>query len=79
MTELQKAYKMVVDDIFNDGPDMFTGLYDAENGSHAFMFGIETMIEYMGYKVSDEYGEAKSNEFIANIIRSKERVGCYDD
>lgn len=44
MTDIQKAYHDVYLDIITQGPDMFTGYYDAVNGSEEFMFGIQTVM-----------------------------------
>ena len=54
--------------------DLFIGKYDARNGNKDFMYGIQTVMEYLSYKVSDEYGENFSNTFLKNMVDSESKV-----
>lgn len=59
---------------------MFDGKYNAKNGSSVFMYGIETVMEYLAYKVSDEYGDSFSDIFTQNLIISEQNakgIKCY--
>lgn len=53
---------------------MFEGRYDAKNGSSVFMYGIETVMEYLAYKISDEYGDNFSDIFTQNLIISEQNA-----
>ena len=53
---------------------LFVGRYDAKNGSPQFMHGISTVMEYLAYKVSEEYGEQFSEKFLNNLIESEKKV-----
>lgn len=52
----------------------FRGNYDAHNGSDKFMHGVGTVMEYLAYLVSDDFGDDFSNEFIKNMIESEKKV-----
>ena len=59
---------------------MFEGRYDAKNGNPMFMYGISTVMEYLAYRVSDEYGDNFSDTFIQNLIISEQKakgIKCY--
>lgn len=70
---LIKAYKMVFDDIVNNGPLLFKGIYDAKNGSVKYMHGICTVMEYIleNSNASKSVMDNFSNEFTENMIKSK--------
>lgn len=51
---------------------MFCGRYDAKNGSKKFMYGIGTVMEYLAYLVSEEFGEQIDSEFLKNMKKSEE-------
>lgn len=77
---VQDAYRIVLNDILNNGCEMFVGKYDAKNGSEKFMHGIGTVVEYIAYKVSDEDGSAIENLFVKNMIASEQKaqgIKCY--
>ena len=63
--------EMVVDEMTECG--LFCGCYDAKNGSAEFKHGIATVMEYLAYLVSDEYGAKISNAFIENMIKSEKK------
>lgn len=51
---------------------LFCGRYDAKNGSKKFMYGIGTVMEYLAYLVSEEFGEQIDSEFLKNMKKSEE-------
>ncbi len=71
--ELKKAYQMVFNDLHNC--PMFQGRYDAINGNPYFMSGISTVMEVIANRAyNDDFAEKFSNEFIDNMLRSRENV-----
>ena len=77
---LREAYRIVLNDILYNRCGMFVGNYDAKNGSAEFMHGIETVMEYIAYSISDEQGDNFSNLFIKNMIASEQKIQdikCY--
>ena len=71
--ELKKAYQMVFSDLYNC--PMFQGRYDAINGNPYFMSGISTVMEVIANRAyNDDFAEKFSNEFIDNMLRSRENV-----
>lgn len=70
----REAYRIVLNDILNNGCEMFVGNYDAKNYSAEFMYGISTVMDYIAYNISDEQGDDFSNLFIKNIIASKQKA-----
>jgi hypothetical protein len=73
MTELQKAYKMVLTDIMNSGCGLMLGKYDTKNGNKHFMYGVETAMEFIAFKASEEDGNNFSELFTKNMIKSEEK------
>ena len=76
----REAYRVVLNDILNNGCGMFAGNYDASNGSAEFMHGILAVMEYIAYNICDEQGDDFSNMFIKNMIASEQKVQgikCY--
>jgi len=51
----------------------FNGNYDAENGNENFMYGILTVMGYLAFLVSDDYGYEFENKFIENMIKSEKK------
>lgn len=71
--DLKQAYQMVFDDLHNC--PMFQGRYDAINGNPYFMSGISTVMEVIANRAyDDDFAEKFSNEFIDNMLRSRENV-----
>lgn len=71
--DTQKAYEIVFNDMMENGPEWFKGTYDAHNGTQHFMFGIQTVLEWIADKISDEcYGKFASS-FVDNMIKSEEK------
>lgn len=71
---LQNAYRMVFNDIMNSGVNLFQGIYDAKNGDVTFMYGIEAVMEYLAYKVSEADYDNFSELFTQNIIDSEKDI-----
>lgn len=71
---LQNAYRMVFNDIMNSGVNLFKGIYDAKNGDVTFMYGIEAVMEYLAYKVSEADYDNFSELFTQNIIDSEKDI-----
>lgn len=72
--DLQKAYEMVLNDIVESRCDLFLGSYDAKNGNKDFMHGINTVMEFIAYKVSEEQGNEFSRLFFDNLIKSEKTL-----
>ena len=51
---------------------LFTGKYDASNGSEEFMYGVSAVMNYIAYKAGHEDFE---DTFVANMIKSQEKAG----
>lgn len=49
---------------------LFAGQFDAKNGNVNFMYGIETVMEYLTGLVSDEYHDEFEKEFMTNFEKS---------
>ena len=76
----REAYRIVLNDILNNGCGMFAGNYDASNGSAEFMHGILAVMEYIAYNICDEHGDDFSDMFIKNMIASEQKaqgIKCY--
>ena len=69
-----EAYKIVLDDIMNDGPSMFMGTFDAKNGDKAFMFGIETVMEMIAYNASEQDYFDFDKIFTKNFMESLDKA-----
>lgn len=76
MRELNTNEKEVLKGIIEEMREcnMFNGIYDAKNGKEDFMYGIATVMEWLAYMVSDEYGDNFSDTFINNLITSEQKV-----
>ena len=71
---VREAYRIVLNDILNNGCGMFVGNYDAKNGSAEFMYGIEAVMEHIVYSICNERGDDFSNLFIKNMIASEQKL-----
>lgn len=74
MSRLQDAYRMVYNDILNSGCDLLLGKYDAKNGSKELMYGIDIVMEWIAYRVSEADGDAFSDLFLKNMSESEKKV-----
>ena len=70
---IQDAYRIVYNDILNSGCDLLVGKYDAKNGNEKFMYGISTVMEFIAYRVSEADGDAFSDLFVKNMIKSEKK------
>ena len=68
--EEKQTIQKVVEQMSECG--LFCGRYDAKNGSKKFMYGINTVMEYLAYLVSEEFGEQIDSEFLKNMKKSEE-------
>ena len=69
--EEKQTLKKVIDDMQNC--ELFCGKYDAKRCDPHFMYGIDTVMEYLAYLVSDDFGDDFSQKFIENMIKSEKR------
>lgn len=67
----REAYRIVLNDILNNGCGMFVGNYDAKNGSAEFMYGVSAVMEHIAYSICDEHGDDFSNLFMKNMVISE--------
>ena len=75
MTDTVKdAYRIVFNDMMNSECGLLVGKYDAKNGDEKFMYGIDVVMEWIAYKVSEKQGEEFSAMFFDNMIESQEKV-----
>jgi hypothetical protein len=68
----EEIIKELIEDMSKCG--VFVGKYDAENGSEIYMYGVNAVMEYLAYEVSDEYGDAFSEKFTKNMIDSENKI-----
>lgn len=68
------AYRVVYEDILAHAPSMFMGRYDAINGNRHFMYGVETVMEYIAYNVSEHTADTFSNMFLDNMDLSEHEL-----
>ena len=71
MTE-KEAFEFVLNELMQCG--LFIGEYDARHGDEHFMYGIATVMESIAYRVGDDVGDAFSDLFTRNMIKSEENV-----
>lgn len=76
MLELNQEEKKVIEKVVDGMTEcgLFCGRYDAKNGNEYFMYGVSTVMEYLAYLVSDEYGNEFSDTFTKNMIKSEKKV-----
>lgn len=74
MSRLQDAYRMVYNDILNSGCELLLGKYDAKNGSKELMYGIDVVMEWIAYRVSETDGDTFSDLFLNNMIESEKKA-----
>ena len=64
----REVLKKIVEDMREYG--LFAGKFDAKNGNINFMYGIETVMEYLTSLISEEYCDEYQKEFINNFEKS---------
>lgn len=74
MKDIEKAYHKVFRDLMLHGPNMFKGVYDSKNGSEVFMYGVQTVMEYIASRDCDDTCDKFTDMFNANIVKSQEDV-----
>ena len=67
----EEVIKDLIEDMSKCG--LFIGKYDAKHGSKKFMLGVDMVMEYLAYEVSEEYGEKFSDKFLQNILDSEKK------
>lgn len=70
-TEEKKTLESIINRAMSE-IGLFRGEYDHNNGNQHFMYGINTVIEYFAFLVSEEFGEEVSKKFIENMIKGEE-------
>ena len=68
----KEAFEIVFDELTRI--DLFTGKYDAKHGDENLMYGISTVMEYIAYQIDEKVYQNFENEFIKNMIKSKNKV-----
>lgn len=71
---LQDAYRIVFNDMMNSGCGLLVGKYDAKNGNEKYMFGVDTVMEWIAYKVSEAQGDDFSELFTKNMVESQKKA-----
>lgn len=71
---VQDAYRIVFNDMMNSGCGLLVGKYDAKNGNEKYMFGVDTVMEWIAYKVSEVQGNDFSELFTKNIVESQKKA-----
>lgn len=71
---IQDAYRIVFNDMMNSGCGLLVGKYDAKNGNEKYMFGIDTVMEWIAYKVSEAQGDDFSELFTKNMVESQKKA-----
>lgn len=71
---VQDAYRIVFNDMMNSGCGLLVGKYDAKNGNEKYMFGVDTVMEWIAYKVSEAQGDDFSELFTKNMIESQKKA-----
>lgn len=71
---VQDAYRIVFNDMMNSGCGLLVGKYDAKNGNEKYMFGVDTVMEWIAYKVSEVQGNDFSELFTKNMVESQKKA-----
>ena len=71
---VQDAYRIVFNDMMNSGCGLLVGKYDAKNGNEKYMFGVDTVMEWIAYKVSEAQGDDFSELFTKNMVESQTKA-----
>ena len=71
---VQDAYRIVFNDMMNSGCGLLVGKYDAKNGNEKYMFGVDTVMEWIAYKVSEVQGDDFSELFTKNMVESQTKA-----
>lgn len=71
---VQDAYRIVFNDMMNSGCGLLVGKYDAKNGNEKYMLGVNTVMEWIVYKVSEAQGDDFSELFTKNMVESQKKA-----
>lgn len=71
---VKEAYRIVFNDMMNSGCGLLVGRYDAKNGNEKYMFGVDTVMEWIAYKVSEVQGDDFSELFMKNMVESQKKA-----
>lgn len=71
---VQDAYRIIFNDMMNSGCGLLVGKYDAKNGNEKYMFGVDTVMEWIAYKVSEAQGDDFSELFTKNMVESQKKA-----
>lgn len=71
---IQDVYRIVFNDMMNSGCGLLVGKYDAKNGNEKYMFGVDTVMEWIAYKVSEAQGDDFSELFTKNMVESQKKA-----
>lgn len=71
---IQDAYRIVFNDMMNSGCGLLVGRYDAKNGNEKYMFGVDTVMEWIAYKVNETQGDDFSELFTKNMVESQKKA-----
>lgn len=75
MKDISKAYHEVFRDMMLRGPEMFKGMYDARfDGGDKFMYGIQTVMEYIALKDDKDTLVKFSEMFDKNLQISEDKA-----
>lgn len=72
---VKEAYRIVFNDMMNSDCGLLVGRYDAKHGKEEYMFGVNTVMEWIAYRVSEAQGDNFSELFIKNMVESKKIRG----
>jgi hypothetical protein len=71
---VQDAYRIVFNDMMNSGCGLLVGKYNAKNSNEKYMFGVDTVMEWIAYKVSEAQGDDFSELFTKNMVESQKKA-----
>lgn len=71
---VKEAYRIVFNDMMNSGCGLLIGRYDAKNGNEKYMFGVDTVMEWIAYKVSEAQGDDFSELFMKNMVECQKKA-----
>lgn len=71
---IKDAYRIVFNDMMNSECGLLVGKYDAKNGNEKYMFGVDTVMEWIAYKVSEAQGDDFSELFTKNMVESQKKA-----
>lgn len=76
---VRDAYRIVYNDMMNSECGLLIGKFDAHNGTKEFMFGIQTVMEWIADRVDedgvtyDDFDKIFCENFIKSLDKAKDR------